>query len=224
MRQTTKIIKLIKIAYKLSHKPLIVSAGMPRSGSTLLFNILREVLRVKWKGNLSCGWVGDIMELPKGNAFLIKTHNLSPIYRWRAQHIFYTYRDVRVATVSRQRMFNLPITLESIRSAIKEYEFAKKSCHSLIKYEKLIENPIPFIKNIGQILNIEVDFENLIRSTFEQKKPNTNSKYSKDTLLHQKHFTHTKDDEWRTIIPIELQKSINKEFSWWFSECGYPLN
>jgi hypothetical protein len=30
------------------------------------------------------------------------------------------------------------------------------------------------------------------------------------------------DNEWRSAIPAELQEEINKQFTWWFKECGYP--
>jgi len=118
---------LARESAKLSTKPLIVSAGMPRSGSTLLFNILREILVIKWKTRLSSGWEGDFISIPKGSAYLIKTHTLSHFYRWRARYCFYTYRDVRVAAVSVLRKFGQQITLESIRSMIRQYEIAKKN-------------------------------------------------------------------------------------------------
>lgn len=116
----------MQLTLKLSFKPLILSAGMPRSGSTLLYNILRETLEIRWGNRLSSGWCGDIFQLPKGDAFLIKTHNIDNYYKYRAKHIFYTYRDVRVASVSSIRKFNDTPSIESIRCVINQYLIAQK--------------------------------------------------------------------------------------------------
>ena len=138
--------KLPGIIAKVSTKPLIVSAGMPRSGSTLLFNILREILVTKWDSRLVSGSEKDFMSLPKGSAYLIKTHVLSQCYRWRAEYSFFTYRDVRVAAVSSLRKFGHPITLAGIRSKIRQYKTAKKTCNLIIQYEELVKDPISFIQ------------------------------------------------------------------------------
>lgn len=222
MSKITGFKRLLKLSRKFLIKPVVVSAGMPRSGSTLLFNILREILLTKWRDRLSCGWVGDVMELPKGAAFLIKMHKLSSYYRWRAQYVFYTYRDVRVPAVSGLRSFNRQITMESIRSDIEEYEVAKKASNLIIKYEELLETPNSFIRQLAQMLSIQVNAGEIYQNTLELSPPGTSSGYSKETLLHKKHFTHTSNNEWREIIPHELQVRINEEFSWWFRECGYP--
>lgn len=213
---------LARRSAKLSTKPLIVSAGMRRSGSTLLFNMLREILVTKWKTRLSSGWEGDFASLPNGSVYLIKTHNLSRFLRWRARYCFFTYRDVRVAVVSDLRRFDRQITLESIRFMIRQYEIAKKTCKLIIKYEELIRDHVSFIHELSRILDIKVDSESIYHKTIELKPPHSGTGYSSVTLLHEGHLTHTKDHEWRQIIPSELQLKISEELSWWFSECGYP--
>ena len=130
-----------KLSAKLGTKPLIVSAGMPRSGSTLLFNILREILSIRWPDQVSAGWHGDIFELPEGSIYLVKTHNLDQYYRFRAEHIFYSYRDVRVAAISSMKKFNVNPSICKIRNDIKEYLVAKKFSDHIIKYEDLVSKP-----------------------------------------------------------------------------------
>lgn len=179
----------------------------------------------KWKDSLSSGWYNDLMEMPQGDAFLLKTHKITKYDCWRAQYIFYTYRDVRVAAVSSLYKFNQPITIESIENKIREYQIAKKVCHSLIKYEDLLENANSYIESLAQVLEIEINSEDIHKKAFELQSPSTlaSNSYSKTTLLHKNHFTYTEDDSWRKIIPEELKVKINNEFSWWFRECGYPL-
>lgn len=111
MSKTSTLKYWLKLSLKLKNKPLILSAGMPRSGSTLLFNILRVILSERWSDQLSAGWEGYILQLPEGKAYLVKTHNINRFYKFRAKHAFYTYRDVRVAAVSNMRKFNLTPTV-----------------------------------------------------------------------------------------------------------------
>ncbi len=224
MSEITKPKQWLRLNLKFSTKSLICSAGMPRSGSTLLFNILREILLTKWSDKLSSGWSDDIMELPEGRAYLIKTHELDYYYNFRAQFKFYTYRDIRVATVSAMRKFNVQPSMEFFDYVINQYMIAKQNCDLMIKYDDLIANPHFQVQQIARILNIKVDTQKIVTKTFYLKPPSGDysGRYSKKTLLHKNHFTHTKDDDWRSIFSQELQENINAKFSWWFEECGYP--
>lgn len=163
------------------------------------------------------------MSTPKGKAYLLKTHQIGHFYRLRASQIFYSYRDVRTAAVSSLRKFNENITIESIRNKIAQYQIAKRTCDLCIKYEELISNPEYFIQELARLLDIQVDVAHIKSITANLKPPTTGDTYSRETQLHKGHFTHTQDDEWRVVIPNDLQERINEEFSWWFTECGYPL-
>ena len=214
------------LTLKYSNKPLIVSAGMPRSGSTLLFNLLKNILLVKYPDRLSYGWIGDVKNLAKGDAYLIKTHGLDSYYCLRSQFKFYTYRDVRVAAVSAIRKFDIEPNIETVRGHIEQYNVAKENCDMIIKYEDLIANPLKYTKHITETLGITADQQELVDRCFNLQPPKEKTdgnSYSRETLLHKEHFTHTKDDEWRSVLPKELQKQINTEFAWWFEECGYPI-
>ena len=56
---------------------LILSAGMPRSGSTWLYNAVRLLINSSFglKNNFSCGWIGDWNDIPKKDVMLIKIHD-----------------------------------------------------------------------------------------------------------------------------------------------------
>ncbi len=214
-----------KLEEKFKNSSLVVSAGMPRSGSTLLFNILREILSSKWAGQVSAGWVDDISELPKNSAYLIKVHDFNSYFQAHADHSFYTYRDVRVAAVSAAKKFGRTPTVESIRENLNQYLLAKRTCDLVIKYDDLISSPVFFVRQIAKILGASIDVDDIIKEAFYLQPPEkdeVNGAYSKKTLLHEKHFTHTGDDEWRDFLSDRLQRDISGEFSWWFEECGYP--
>ena len=214
------------LTLKYSTRPVIVSAGMPRSGSTLLFNLLKNILLIKYSDKLSYGWIGDVNKLPRGDAFLIKMHSLDDYYCFRSQFKFYTYRDVRVAAVSAIRKFDTEPNIENIRGHIQQYIVAKENCDLIIQYEDLITDPLRYTQKVSKKLGIPINQQEIVETTFNLQPPNVledGMGYSQETLLHKGHFTHTKDHEWRSVLSKELQKEINAEFAWWFEECGYPL-
>src|SRR5262245_15346631 len=74
---------------------LVLSAGMPRSGSTWLFNAARLLLRqTVAPDELGSGWVGDWARLPKRPWLLLKVHEYDAFLARRARAILYSYRDV----------------------------------------------------------------------------------------------------------------------------------
>ncbi len=218
----TKFVKLGRICARLSCRPVVLAAGMPRSSSTLLYNIVREVLEEKWHDGLSYCWTRDVLNTPRGRAYLIKTHSLGRLYRLRASHSFYSYRDIRVATVSAYRMFGWPISIERMRRQVIEYRIARKFCNTCFSYENLISSPRSVVQKVSEQLSIPVDTDHIVSKVEKLAIPESGPDYCRKTQLHIGHFTHTGDDDWRSIIPVELQDRIHREFSWWFRECGYP--
>jgi hypothetical protein len=193
---------------------------MPRSGSTLLFNMLRLILKRKWP-RLSSGWCDDIASLPAGDAFLIKTHALGRFYRWRARNSFYTYRDVRVAAVSNFRKFGHMPSVADIRGMIHQYLIAKQSCDLIFSYEDLTGRTAKVVSSLSETLATPVQAECIVEEVLGLAAISTSEGYSKDTLLHEGHRTGTQDDEWREVLPAGLVAEVNSQFGWWFAECGY---
>ena len=73
----TRLPELFRLAkFRLSYwgaaqrSEIILSAGMPRSGSTWLFNAARLLLRAN--GEPSSGWIGDWSSLPRKPVLLLK--------------------------------------------------------------------------------------------------------------------------------------------------------
>src|SRR5688572_641643 len=114
---------------------VIISAGMPRSGSTLMFNMLREILMANGRDDLTAGFENDVKISDRG-VFLVKTHNISKHIEM-ANQVFYSYRDIRVAAVSCLRMFRDEITMDLLRGWIAEYQYARQHDAMLFAYGAL---------------------------------------------------------------------------------------
>ncbi|MFW5721455.1 MAG: hypothetical protein ACOCWW_03655 [Bacteroidota bacterium] len=205
-------------------KPIVISAGMPRSGSTLLFNCLRLLFLEKYGSKLSSGWIEETESFPNATIYLIKTHHLNKIDLLRAKHTFYTYRDLRDAMVSKYRMFGTVPSIENVRYTVNQYNLAKSKADLIFKYEDFVNDKNKMIDQLSEILGISVDSSTILKSLPNPGRQNKiNSLHDKETLLHEKHVTGTQKGEWKSILPKTLIDDINQEFGWWFKENGYDL-
>lgn len=215
-----------KLFFKLGFNQLILSAGMPRSASTLLYNIIRLCLYKKFGDNLTSGWIGDINFFKKNKINLIKVHQINSMLAMKAKYIFYTYRDVRQALVSANIKFNTPLTIISCRKMIDQYEMAKKYADLMISYENIVNNTKQQISRIANILKIDVDIEDIIKNLpliTSNRFLSEGKKHNLLTALHENHASGIYSDEWNTILSEELKKQIGIEFKWWFKETDYIL-
>ena len=198
---------------------MIISAGMPRSGSTLLYNMLREILLVKWGRNLVAGWEGDVDLFSGADVYLVKTHTITIAHTVHADLLFFSYRDIRTVAVSTMRMFGQALSFESMRANVEEYRKAYVASDLTVSYEMLVEQPVDVIARLAETLRINVVPESICERVLNLKPPMEG--YAGESLLHKDHFRHTSDDAWFEIAPLELQQRVNDEFGWWFRECGY---
>ena len=214
---------LSKLVDFLKDKPFVLSAGIMRSGSTMIYNVLRQILLIKYGDGLAAGWQNDMANPPVGDFYLIKTHNIAPFFEANPEHIFFTYRDLRVVEVSMNKFFGTPLSAEAIGYYILEYYRARENGATTIKYEELIKNPKSYILAIANSLKINVNVDAICDKVLNLKPPIDGVEYSKETLLHPEHITGTKDDEWRKLMPDEMQNKIRQDYAWWFEKCGYPV-
>jgi len=200
---------------------LVLAAGMPRSGSTLLYNIVRLCLVQLHGEKLLAGWISDIRRSPVRPVCLVKTHQIGLLYL-RASRIFYSYRDVRDALVSSQRKFGLVPAIELCRTWIKEDATARKHASAVFRYEEFTVNQSAAIERVASVLGIDVDVSAVLESipgTSTDRSATTG--YDKQTLQHGGHATETGTGAWRTELDRRLLDSINDNFGWWIDQNGY---
>lgn len=201
---------------------LIFSAGMPRSGSTLLFNILRLILEEQFGDDLTHGWVEDLKKMPRKNVFLIKTHSLDNHDRIRANKIFYTFRDIRDVMVSRLKIFDKEPNMDIIRHYIRQDQFAKRHADMVIRYEDFIRNVPENIQKIARMLNYSDDIDRIVKNLPDVKERSPLKYDASKSLLHGTHITGTQKEEWKKVLPKSLQRQIHEELSGWLKENNYP--
>jgi hypothetical protein len=159
---------------------LIVSNGMIRSGSTLQFNIVMEVLSVKGIDFTHLGFMEREMVdtnkhllncyIQDDKIYILKTHqytflNSSP------SKILYSYRDIRDVAASAKKKFKYAgdVLIDELDKTLAEQKLINSSTNILIQpYENLTNSRLDSIGEIANFLKIELtqdDVENIFHRT-----------------------------------------------------------
>ncbi len=214
--------KQLQFFFKAGRAKIVFVDGMPRSGSTLVFNAMRLVLQADPACDLQSSWVRNARHLPRANTYLIKTHGMNLIDAWRASKIVYSYRDPRVALVSHSRKFGTTPSIEMVHQWMRDFNFAEQHAGLMFGYEDMVKDVPAVVHALADYAGCEVDSAEiadnvnlLVRQGDDQSEA--------VTLLHGSHRTGTKDDEWRLFLPQALQTQITNEYSPWLERHGYPL-
>lgn len=201
---------------------IVFSCGMGRSGSTLLFNILRMLLMEKYKNEFSAIWIGDHMDIKPEECVLIKTHIMTSRRYAMADNVFFSYRDIRDCLVSWHNKNNKEPSIALAKKWLLQFQKAKRSNAQMISYETLTQQTKCLILDIATMLDITVDVEKIFYQ-IPDSAPNLRErdKFSKESLLHKNHFTGTQPGDWQTILSKKLVKFLKDECDWFFLETGY---
>lgn len=227
-----KHIKYNIFSLHLHHYPIIdiVVCGMPRSGSTLLFNILREIVRIdldKSDGFFTTDKQYALVIKSERSYIVKKTHNLSWIIIKRIKKKksigFFTHRDIRDIFVSMMQIgwikdfktflnYHLPriINIALIYAGVKNMH--------IYSYEQLINNKIEILKNLQTILNIKLDENSIAKILKKTSIDETNKKVSKlaknqeydpSSHIHRNHIRDAKIGKWKDKLTEYQIKLIN---------------
>jgi len=216
---------------------IVVSAGMPRSGSTWLYNAIRLniEMRPELAGNVSYGWIGDWAKIEKRQRVLLKVHDFDRRLVDSAESIFYSYRDVRDAVASYQRKFGAPATIELAASFIQNHESWMKEATFIMRYEDMIQAPLSVVTGIREYVEETLvsqgsagsnpAADKLVLQQIGELEYNskgaTNNVYNETNLLHKGHITDGSHGAWKKTIGEELGAEIRDKFAWWFEKYGY---
>lgn len=208
---------------------LILSAGMPRSGSTWMYNALRLLILHSDKGydDFSCGWIGDLDDIQVKRKMLIKIHQYSEEIVEKSQMIFYSYRDIRDAMASAFRKFNLTPTIELADYLVNQHKKWTAVANHTMKYEAMMANQELELIRIAKHLGISDADGHNIKKEIDQLNYGSdgkkNERYHNTNLLHKDHITNGKHGTWAGIIDPELIKRIEEKHRAWFEQYGYSL-
>lgn len=225
---------------------LILSAGMPRSGSTWLYNALRLLLleRHPGPGQLACGWVGDLARLPPAPCRLVKLHEYDATLAAQAGFVVWSYRDLRDAMASQFRKFGTPPTLGLADYLIAQDARWTARANHVMRYEDMLSDPAVEVQRLAQALvrhlgatpgdavdpaggprgldatRAQALADALARLSYDSDGPR-NDAYNELTLLHRGHVTDGRAGSWPQGLPAALEREIAERHAAWFAARGY---
>lgn len=223
----------------------IINCGMPRSGSTLLHNIIQEVIGSKDNYNYcqtEKEYCNRLMKSSK-KYHLSKIHIYSPTAANRISTNrsigFFTHRDIRDIIASKIQKRGIKLEQEilymnvryAINIALSYVEI--KELH-IISYEDLFMNRESVIKRIANILNIPISdnkikeiYENTSISSTKNKIESGVSDKKKENFvlaesgLHKNHINNPSLGKWKNILTEKEEKFIINNSQDYFDYFGY---
>jgi len=202
---------------------------MPRSGSTLIYNLLRLTVAeiLGGKHSYSYGWVGDFDHTQRVAYSLIKIHEFDFELVARSSLIVYSYRDIREAMASQQRKFGTQPSLSLADTYIEQYQRWSSVADITIRYESLdTAFKHTLIKRVADLIQMgSVDTTRIVTALNQlpQKIPSEDNAYDSVTLLHPDHITSGGFSNWEKQLEPALIAAIEAKHYGWLSSHGYEL-
>ena len=163
-----------------STKRIILAAGMPRSGSTWLYNAVRLLLGDN--PDLVAGWVDDLARR-EAALLLVKIHDPSDLAD-RADLIFTTYRPLAEVAASLGRM-GWPNDATAMQQVRDQRAFWGPRSNCDILYSDIINSPGETVSRIASVLG--VPNKDIVSELLTMKEPEAG--YDPVNLLHRGHRT-----------------------------------
>lgn len=209
-----------------SQSLLVLSAGMPRSASTWAFNALRLILDDALPQAKS-SWVDDWLPTPVDQFTLLKIHNVHEGLVKRADLIVYTYRDVRDAVVSMQRMFGNKPTMALIDGFLEQFDQWSRVADLTFRYESLGDKRDAMVKlhTICGLTPNEIDEKLATLASMRYEDPGSkNNRYHSENLLHKGHVTDGRSGLWQGVLDKGLLAEVEAKHKDWFRDHDYLLS
>jgi hypothetical protein len=147
----------------------ILVAGIPRSGSLRLFNILRLGLQQVYpKDQIHFGYEKKFVPNPNKQVNLNKMHDCLDDKRDWADFVFTTRRDLRYILASGMDFGMLKRNLSEyeivdfLNDVVEKHTYWSVSTDFEIPYEKFEDNKKEFISNIFSILGLMIDVDQIL--------------------------------------------------------------
>jgi hypothetical protein len=208
---------------------LYLAAGIPRSGSTWLFNALRLLLQIRYT-NVYSSWIGDFVK-PRSysaDAILLKLH--SPDQEWaaRTQNIFTSHRDLRDIAISSRDMgwvHDAQAMFATARSARAHHEYWARHALLDISYYDIVASPTDVLIALADVCEIEVsrmavESLNTQLSSLACKEARSRS-YDVENLMYPGHRFDGKPGRFQNALPREIAEEIWVQNRGWMEKMGY---
>jgi hypothetical protein len=202
---------------------LVLVASMPRSGSTWLFNCVKELIAHSNKSLYSC-WIGDYDDKNSAEIHLVKVHDPTPELSEKADLILSTRRDIREVAASLVRMEwdqkgdEFFAQLSWVINTVHPYWFERTDFE--IEYNRILLTPALVVEEVGHSLKVVINPKK--SAVIANKLANLQSpqEYDKNTQLHPNHRAEVAQ-KYTEILSKKTINEINNIYGSWLDCYNY---
>jgi hypothetical protein len=199
---------------------VIVSAGMRRSGSTWLFNTLRQLCATQ-ADVYSC-FSNRYQHANLAPFHVIKCHDFIHEIKPLAKHVFVSRRDLRdiaASAVRRGMVLDDPEEIiPFLQNEITHFEAWRQFSTLEIPYEEVVDNKLRFTAIIADKLGVQTDVDRVERQVAELP---IRAHYDRTTKLWPNHVTDGRVGTFQSTLCSKTVTAINVEFDDWLNNYGY---
>lgn len=167
----------------------IVIAGMKRSGSTWLYNVVRVACE-KYYGDVYVSGFHQYDETNDSEVHIVKEHNFIKNLAEKADFVFTSYRNYEEVRKSLKR-FNKDedyLSTDNINKKIIDLLYWNMYSNYMMLYEKMEDNPEKIINRVLEVLGIDINI-NEVKKEVDNIEPPINKEYDEKTLMFKNHIT-----------------------------------
>lgn len=209
----------------------VLISTVPRSGSTLLFNICRLLFEHVYGINETYAtWCQFHKESNEKKYNVIKIHERNTRYTNWSHKIITSVRDIRYIMASYadfNKKFNIndPNNMRSVcKSFIKMMENNCSVADYVFRYEEFSTNPSKVVYDIAKCLELplnDINTDQILKEIEKIKKTKYNKLDREKTQMHPNHISPKSDAHITERMTIEQLNFIESNFSWFFEKYGY---
>lgn len=210
----------------------IVIAGMPRSASTRLYNIIRLILMQHYKlEEINCGWIDNFFVNEKIKVNMVKMHYFDKKWCDWSDFIFTTRRDLRSLIASsidfrkNIKSFGLDLIHKDLQVVVNIHEKWYNHTNYELVYEDWDHNPSKIIEIICQILNLKCNVKEVLHGVEEIKNSmkEFSGKFDWHTLMNKNHISENSSLHYSERLPPEYINAIEVNCEFWLRKYGYII-
>ena len=203
----------------------VLSLGMSKSGSTVLYNIIRLIWSHKFGDNEVYGCYYPEYKKEKFAKYnVVKCHNMIPLFKSEGRFIFDSVRDIRdIAASHRLRGKSIEQIYKKLQRIAKRYnKVSKRTMYTMI-YTNMMNDCKQEIVNVSKKLNIQLTnddidiiHKNLMSTDFHtsggENNIKHNFKHNDLTLFHKNHIINGGNNYYKEVLDDEMIKNIESDY------------
>ena len=207
----------------------MLCAGIPRSGSTWLYNAARLLLAKQFgEANVHGAWIEQYDASNPAAWHVVKVHEPDESLAWRANVVLTSRRDLRDIAASawnRGWISDETSAMTFVDSVIRQHQFWQQRCAFEMVYERMRIDPAGELCRVAAALSISIDpaaAAGIVRAIDALGHDDASERdFDPANLLHKKHIMDGRVGYHSETLPADLLARINDRAATWLAAGGY---